>query len=157
MVFFRYLREQRSQGEVGGYPNHRSLEPWTYWSLTITSARNGGRDPRIISEAGGWAGIGAEKLAQNSASAQPLAGRGSPPPLPLLPLVQWRLTRFAMTHPVSQTGGEKQARQSLSFRCEKIQQPDLWPKLLIWRAGEKIAKFSLLSLSKGWAFWRPAG
>ena len=55
--FFRYLREQSSQGEISGYPNHTSLEPWAYWSLTITSARNGGRTPRIILEVGaelGW-------------------------------------------------------------------------------------------------------
>lgn len=46
--------------------------------------------------------------------------KGSLLPLPFLLLVQCRLTRVDMTHSVSQTGEEKQARQSLTFRCVKI-------------------------------------
>lgn len=78
-----------------------------------------GQSARITHGGSCGAGMGAEKAARIQPQPNPQQER-KPSPSALAPLVQWRLTRFEMTHSVSQTGEEKQARQSLTFRCVKI-------------------------------------
>lgn len=99
-----YVRGKGYQREMSGNPSQRSLTPHHH------PCRTWAKMPGKVEELG----------SQPQPKPHPEWKKGSLLALLFLLLVQWRLTRFDMTHSVSQTGEEKQARQSRTFRWVKI-------------------------------------